>query len=60
MPDPSGLSDEEILDELASTDDPDEVIALRLAAAQRGLHQAAASIPLAQKREIHELGGGKL
>jgi hypothetical protein len=52
------LTDEELLDELAAAEDPDEVIRLRALATQRGLRAAAFEIPSQERRRIAEEQGG--
>lgn len=58
MPDPAQLSDDELLDELRLSDDPDEIIALRAAAAQRGLYVGALGMTPAERRAKAEQEGG--
>lgn len=51
------LTNEELLDELASADDPDDVIRLRALVAQRGLHSAALNMTPEQRRKLAEEQG---
>lgn len=57
--DPADLTDDELLAEITAEDDPDEVIRLRAAAAQRGLWSSARLIPLREKQRISDDGGGR-
>lgn len=50
MIDPAQLNDDELLDELRLSEDPDEITALRAAAAQRGLHVSALTMTPAERR----------
>lgn len=58
MRDLAELTDDELLDELAVADDPQELVVLRAEAAQRGLWSAARSMTPAERREKAEREGG--
>lgn len=54
---PHDLTDEDLLDELASSDDPDEIVTLRAVCAQRGLHSAALNMTPGDRRKLAEEQG---
>lgn len=60
VPDIPQMTDDELLAAIEFGDDPEEAVALRAMAAQRGLWSAGRAIPGPERQRIAEEGGGKL